>query len=98
DFDGRDEKDDLGRTVKKKDFARALDAYARALAAGVVPADRLRVTARLALSLEELKRFEEAAQVWDRLIKENPDATGESPETWLVGRGRARLRAGHAPE
>lgn len=92
DFDGRDEKDDLGRPVKKKDFPKALEAYQKALEIGVAESDRLRVRARAALSFEEIKDWPNAAAAWDRLLKEDEKAAGSDPETWLVGRARARLR------
>ena len=36
--------------------------------------------------------------VWDALVKEKNAGPGADPETWLVGRGRARLKAGQAPD
>jgi uncharacterized protein YfaS (alpha-2-macroglobulin family)/TolA-binding protein len=98
DFDGVDAKDDLGRPVKRKDFARAIQSYGRALALGVSDADRLRVRSRGALALEEVRDFANAAAAWDRLLAEEGAAPGADPEAWLVGRGRARLRAGQAAE
>jgi uncharacterized protein YfaS (alpha-2-macroglobulin family)/TolA-binding protein len=98
DFDGRDAKDDLGRTVKKKDYAKALEAYRVALEVGVAPADRLRVTARVALALEEAKDWAGAVAVWDALLRDDSEKPGADPEAWLVGRARARLRGGNAPE
>jgi len=98
DFDGVDAKDDLGRAVKKKDFAKAREAYARALELGVAAADRLRVRARIALSAEELGDWGTAIATWDDLLKRNATASADDRETWLVGRGRARLRAGQTAE
>ena len=94
DFDGRDGKDDLGRPVKKKDFAAARAAYGKAVEVGVAEADRLRVRARIALCAEETGDFAGAAAAWDALVTEAPAGPGADPEAWLVGRGRARLRAG----
>src|SRR5205085_4682742 len=92
DFDGRDAKDDLGRPVKKKDFARAIEAYSRALEVGVDAKDVVRVRSRAALAFEEVKNWPLAAAAWDSLLKDFPDASPADREAWLVGRARARLR------
>lgn len=94
DFDGRDAKDDLGRPVKRKDFAAALAAYDTALGIGVAPADVLRVRARVATAFEEVGNWAAAAAAWDRLAKDDPKGPGADPEAWAVGRARAQLRAG----
>jgi len=99
DFDGVPGKDDLGRPKTETNFGRAREAYATALDIGVAAADRLRVRARLAESHEKVSDFAGAVGVWDALVTEKgADAgPGADPESWLVGRGRARLRAGDAP-
>lgn len=94
DFDGRDGKDDLGRPVKRKDFAAALAAYNTALGIGVAPADVLRVRARGAMAFEEVGDWANAAAAWDRLVKDDPKGPGADPEAYVVGRARAQLRAG----
>jgi tetratricopeptide (TPR) repeat protein len=98
DFDGVEAKDDLGRTIKKRDVQGALGAYRQALAVGLAPADMLRAREREALSLEELGDAAGALAVWTALIAahdtEKAPAAPELAERWLVGRGRAALKAG----
>jgi uncharacterized protein YfaS (alpha-2-macroglobulin family)/TolA-binding protein len=109
DFEGVESKDDLGRTVRKRDPKRALEAYHRALAVGVEPAERRRILERCARILEELKRWPEAVKTWNQLLVEaghakRPDLNalpgdeGRRVRTWLIGRGRSQLHAGHRAE
>ena len=98
DFDGVKGTDDLGRPKVDKNFARAKDAYATALSVGVATTDLLRVRARLAEAFEAVNDFSNAIAVWDALMKGTDYAPGADRETWMVGRGRARLRAGQMPD
>ena len=98
DFDGVPGKDDLGRPKLDKNFARAREAYATALDVGVAAADRLRVRARLAEALEAIADWNGAIAAWDALVGEKDAGPAADPEAWLVGRGRARLRAALLPQ
>lgn len=109
DFEGVETKDDLGRTVKKRNIQRALQGYERALAVGPDAAETTRVRERVARILEELKQYPRAAETWGRLLKDAghakrpeladlPPAEALDVERWLVGRGRALLRAGKRAE
>ncbi len=98
DYDGVETTDDLGQKVVKKDLARALVSYRHAIEVGL-PADQaLRARERIALCLEGTGHADQAVAVWDGLLDEAEKGTIQaSPETrerWLVGRGRARLGAG----
>jgi uncharacterized protein YfaS (alpha-2-macroglobulin family) len=98
DFDGVDTTDDLGRTTKVRNVARALESYGHALQVGVAAADLLRVRERVALALEETGQHPAAAEAWHALLTERPEAPADLRERWLVGRGRARLRSGRLDE
>lgn len=102
DFDGVDAKDDLGRNVKKRDVARALASYRRALAVGLAPADALKARERIARALEESNDAAGARAAWAALSKEldteKAPAAPEAAERWLVGQGRAALLAGQPDE
>ncbi len=98
DYEGVETKDDLGRSIEKKDMARALTSYRRALDVGLPMPESLRVRERVALCQEELKQFDGAVATWAGLLDEME--RGEIPaddamrQSWLVGRGRAALGAG----
>ena len=109
DFEGIQTKDDLGRDVTQRDPARAADAYVRALQVGVPPAEKERILGRIAQIHEELGRWDQAAATWDRLLTEAgykqrpeldtlPGEEARKVRTWLIGRGRSRLRAGAGAE
>lgn len=102
DFDGVETKDDLGRSVKQRDVARALASYQHALAVGLLPADEPRARERVAGCFEELGNPAAALEAYALLVKERDTAAApaapESAERWRVGQARAALRAGRLDE
>ena len=110
DFDGVDVTDDLGRTVKKRNVQRARGSYRRALEIGAPPADKARIRERIATIEEELRRFAQAATMWDALLDDlrmkdrkrwpfrHEVLDEEALERFAVGRGRSMLGAGRRDE
>ncbi|MFV1957809.1 MAG: tetratricopeptide repeat protein, partial [Planctomycetota bacterium] len=104
DFDGVETKDDLGRTVKKRNVARALASYRHALEVGLEPEQAVRARERIALCLEEQKNYAEAAPAWKGLLEDadsgklGTGAGGEAVARWSVGLGRSLLRGGQLPQ
>ena len=108
DFDGVDVKDDLGRVTKRRDIRSALTSYRRAISIGVGPVERRRIQERVARILEEQNQWPAAAAAWNELLvkgghkerpklRQLPGDEAKRVHRWLVGRGRANLRAGNRP-
>ncbi len=109
DFDGVELTDDLGRKQKHRNVAAALGSYRRALAIGVPALEKRRIQVRVARILEEQNQWAPAASAWDLLLREAghkerpilaelPAPEAKRIRDWLIGRGRASLRAGRRPE
>ncbi|MDA1195463.1 MAG: tetratricopeptide repeat protein [Planctomycetota bacterium] len=109
DFDGTETTDDLGRKQITRNASAALEGYGRALAIGVEAREARRIRERVATILEELGRWPQAASAWNEILvaaghkerpalNELPGAEARDVRRWLIGRGRALLRAGNRAE